>query len=116
MKLHGTKKWAKAGRVIEGRSGKQCRERWINVLSPDVCRSNWTLEEDKKIFDMFHVHGAKWSWIAEEFPGRTENSVKNRFYTCKRKMIYQKRQEEESQSSNKTAKDPKTLNPVQVRR
>lgn len=32
-----------------GRSGKQCRERWYNHLSPAVTKAEWSVEEDDAI-------------------------------------------------------------------
>ena len=52
VKTEGPTKWAQASLVIEGRSGKQCRERWFNNLSPQVKKGNWTVEEDDIIFKL----------------------------------------------------------------
>lgn len=35
--------------------------------------------EDKFILDTLREHGNKWSYIAKRLPGRTDNSVKNRY-------------------------------------
>ena len=32
-----------------GHSGKQCRERWYNHLSPAVTKAEWSVEEDEAI-------------------------------------------------------------------
>lgn len=42
--------WSDIARVLPGRCGKQCRERWVNHLSPTVCKDAWTEEEDEIIF------------------------------------------------------------------
>jgi len=34
---------------MKGRSGKQCRERWVNHLKPEVKKGGWTHEEDELI-------------------------------------------------------------------
>ena len=96
VKKFGTSNWGEAPTYIQGRSCKQCRERWVNVLNPEICHDKWTPEEDKKIFQCFHTYGAQWTTIASHFPGRTENSVKNRFYTCKRSMTYHRKKLENS--------------------
>lgn len=46
----------------------------------------WTKEEDEKIFALCKEHGTSWSIIVEKFPGRTENQVKNRFYSTLRRV------------------------------
>jgi hypothetical protein len=86
VKTEGPNKWSLCAEFIPGRSGKQCRERWFNTLNPDVKKGNWDLEEDYNIFRLYSIHGSKWSKIALSFPGRTENSVKNRFYSTLRRI------------------------------
>lgn len=46
---HGVQKWAKIASEMDGRNGKQCRERWHNHLSPSVDKNEWTEEEDRVI-------------------------------------------------------------------
>ncbi|OMJ86232.1 hypothetical protein SteCoe_12296 [Stentor coeruleus] len=83
---NGPAKWSVCSKHIQGRSGKQCRERWFNNLDPSIKKGRWAKEEDKIIFDMFKRDGPKWSLIATVLPGRTENSIKNRFYSTIRKV------------------------------
>ena len=82
----GPQKWSICARGISGRSGKQCRERWFNILNPNVKKGEWNPEEDALIFQMFKTCGPKWTMIAGYLEGRTENSIKNRFYSTIRKM------------------------------
>jgi hypothetical protein len=81
----GPCKWAECALTIQGRTGKQCRERWTNAISPDIKKGGWTEEEDQAIFELYATLGPKWTDIAKNLPGRTENSIKNRFYSCARK-------------------------------
>ena len=39
--------WAGIATQIEGRTTKQCRERWNNHLDPTIRRGNWTPDEDR---------------------------------------------------------------------
>lgn len=43
---HGTKHWGLIGSKLNGRTGKQCRERWHNQLDPTIRKDPWTREEE----------------------------------------------------------------------
>ena len=61
------------------RLGKQCRERWLGTLSPDIQKTEWTGEEDSILISQQMLHGNRWSTISEFLEGRTENQIKNRW-------------------------------------
>ena len=52
VKEFGTQNWVIIARFLKGRLGRQCRERWHNVLNPDIVRREWTREEDVFIIKM----------------------------------------------------------------
>lgn len=93
IEKHGARNWAFISREfsrkygIHNKNGKQCRERWNNHLSPEVSRDSWTAKEEKVLFDLHKIHGNKWSVIAAELKGRTDNSTKNHFYSIVRKNL-----------------------------
>ncbi|CAD8124550.1 unnamed protein product [Paramecium sonneborni] len=87
VKNNGPCKWSLCAENIAGRSGKQCRERWFNNLNPNVKKGGWTSEEDHEIFKGYLQYSSSWSKIAKNLSGRTENSVKNRFYSTVRKLL-----------------------------
>jgi hypothetical protein len=101
----GCTKWSKCCALIPGRSGKQCRERWMNSLCPDVKKGNWTAEEDARIFKLYNKHGPHWSVISKQVEGRTENSVKNRFYSTIRRL-------QTTQSEEPTKHSPSSVEQV----
>ena len=80
-------KWSLCAEFISGRNGKQCRDRWFNTLNPNVVKGNWTAEEDYNIFYLYNKIGPRWCQIVVYFEGRTENSIKNRFYSTLRSIF-----------------------------
>jgi len=82
------KNWALISKMMPTRNGKQIRDRFLNYLDPSINRDKFTEEEDKKIIENYIEHGSKWSVIAKNFPGRTGDMIKNRFYSCLKRKIH----------------------------
>jgi hypothetical protein len=80
VQRHGLKGWTLLAKErMPGRRGKQCRERWINQLDPDIDRTGWRFPEDLFLLQGLTRWGPKWALIAKQLPGRPENNAKNRF-------------------------------------
>ncbi|CAN1354114.1 Transcription factor MYB80 [Linum perenne] len=85
---HGTRNW----RLIPKnaglqRCGKSCRLRWTNYLRPDLMRGKFSDAEEQTIVKLHSVVGNRWSLIAAQLPGRTDNDVKNHWNTKLKKKL-----------------------------
>lgn len=83
----GPRSWSKISSHMPGRIGKQCRERWFNHLDPEINKEPWTADEDNMIIAAHAEIGPRWAEIAKRLPGRSDNSVKNRFNSTIRRQM-----------------------------
>ena len=97
VKNKGPIKWTECSKLIPGRTGKQCREHYFNLLNKDN-KKNWSIEDDFKIFYLIKKYGTKWVKISKFFLNRNENQIKNRFYSVSKKLI----KKENIDKNNKT--------------
>ncbi|KAH6824418.1 myb domain protein 84 [Perilla frutescens var. hirtella] len=70
------------------RCGKSCRLRWLNYLRPNIKHGGFTEDEDNLICTLYLTIGSRWSIIAAQLPGRTDNDIKNYWNTRLKKKLF----------------------------
>ncbi|KAG0457425.1 hypothetical protein HPP92_022582 [Vanilla planifolia] len=69
------------------RCGKSCRLRWLNYLRPNIKHGEFSDVEERTICALFASIGSRWSIIASQLPGRTDNDIKNYWNTKLKKKL-----------------------------
>ncbi len=57
-----------------------------NLVDNVLGKRPWGDDEIRKLFMSYKVFGTRWSVIAQKFEGRTENDLKNKFYTTLKRV------------------------------
>ncbi|KQJ98746.1 transcription factor MYB93 [Brachypodium distachyon] len=85
---HGHGSWRNLPRLAGlNRCGKSCRLRWTNYLRPDIKRGKFSQDEENTILHLHSILGNKWSAMATQLPGRTDNEIKNYWNTHLKKRL-----------------------------
>ena len=103
------RKWGKISELLNKkihnsmriRSGKQCKERWVNHLDPNMKRDKWTQEEDLAILKLNKTMGHQWSKISKIIGNRTDSAIKNRV----KSLINKQRQDLDARMGKKVSLD-----------
>jgi hypothetical protein len=105
-------KWSIVAQSLPERTGKQCRERYVNHLNPRLKITDWTPIEDATIFHLYNTIGSHWAKMSKVIPGRTDNGIKNRFHNLRRQF----EREDEHRLRLSSAKDfPEEIRLDQIR-
>lgn len=84
------------------RCGKSCRLRWLNYLRPNIKHGGFTEEEDNIICSLYISIGSRWSIIAAQLPGRTDNDIKNYWNTRLKKKLLGRRKQSNNNNMNRS--------------
>ena len=81
----------KQGQEKQKRAGKRSKgnDSFLFLIA-STRKIAWDESEDNKLFISFKKYGARWAMIAREFNDRSENQVKNRFYSTLRRIATKK--------------------------
>ncbi|KAI5433399.1 hypothetical protein KIW84_020611, partial [Lathyrus oleraceus] len=84
---YGVGKWDSVRKKTKlVRDGKSCRIRWLNHLNPILKKCSFNEEEGRKLIHLYNEVGPKWSQMVSQFPGRTDNELKNFINSKKRSL------------------------------
>ena len=91
MEEHG-QNWAELAKIFDQPflTPKDIKYRYRNKLNPNLKRGRFTREEDQIIIQVYSTMGPKWQEVIKLLPNRTENMLKNRFYSYLKKKYFPK--------------------------
>jgi len=76
-----------------------------NRPKPRGLQTEWTEEEDVKLFRMYKEYGSRWAVIVKNFKGKTKDGLRNRFYSTLRRIYRKKLKENPSSACKKNLLD-----------
>jgi myb proto-oncogene protein len=78
----GSANWSLVQNFVPNRTDVQCRERYMNVLHPQLKHDTFSAAEDAMLRKAVNTHGeGKWSQVAAALSNRTDNQ-------CRRRWLY----------------------------
>lgn len=80
VKLYLDISWTKVATMLPGRTGGQCRERYMDNFAQHYISGPYTPDEDYTLLELVQKHGVgRWAKIAQEMPWRTTNAALMRY-------------------------------------
>ena len=76
----GCYNWQAVANILGTKTARQCKEKWYGTFKSKNLNT-WSIEEDILLVKQYAVFGPKWKKIAALIPGRTSNSIRNRWKT-----------------------------------
>nr|XP_043622852.1 transcription factor MYB36-like [Erigeron canadensis] len=96
------------------RCGKSCRLRWLNYLRPNIKHGGFSEEEDNIISSLYISIGSRWSIIAAQLPGRTDNDIKNYWNTRLKKKLLGRRKQSQANRLSGSSHEPEEGNRIEA--
>ena len=78
---YGESNWIRVSNKMPGRNSRQCKDRYLQYLSPEANRTPWTYEEEVLLEKLVAQFGTQWTRIALYFKGRPDSQIKNKWKT-----------------------------------
>uniref|UniRef100_A0A0D9VZI6 Uncharacterized protein n=1 Tax=Leersia perrieri TaxID=77586 RepID=A0A0D9VZI6_9ORYZ len=97
------------------RCGKSCRLRWLNYLRPNIKHGGFSEEEDRIILSLYISIGSRWSIIAAQLPGRTDNDIKNYWNTRLKKKLFGKQSRKDQRQQQQLARQAAAAGEGQIK-
>lgn len=60
---------------------------WEHHLKPSLVKDKWSAEQNELLFRLHSQLGSRWKEIGQSLPNRSENSIKNQFFSLVRKNL-----------------------------
>ena len=76
--------WAKVSKLIDNRTPKQIRDRFINYLDPNLNSNPFTISENNKIINFVRENGKQWVKLSKLIIGKSPLSIKNKYFSLLR--------------------------------
>lgn len=99
-------RWSDLAQRLPGRVGKQIRDRWVNHLNPSINHLPFSREDDLLLWDGHKKLGKRWVEISTKYfnNNRSENHIKNRWYSASFKKFITNQFGAEAYSGGKSTK------------
>ena len=88
----GTKDWAVVSEALNVafptclKSARQCCNRWQELFEDESAKKAWTEQDELSMIIAHKKHKNRWADISEALKGRSNNTIKNKFYSVFRKI------------------------------
>ncbi len=74
------KNWKRIAEKIPGTTHQQCAYHWKVALNSEIKHGEWSQEEDEKLKQLVEQGGERWSEIAKQIPGRTNQQCRKHYH------------------------------------